>query len=291
MDTFKLRYFSCVAETGSLTKASEVLGISHSGISKAISALQHETGLQLFRPRGRGLEITPEGSWLYQRAQEVLKVYDDIMRRPGAEQSKIRMGLSGVIAITCAGAFATEFQESLLMKDIEVGELEGGIVSGELDFGVAFVPSPKSELEYLNLGEVRFSSHARASLVEKTKPVEIPFAVPISEFPLNNMGYRNRDGWPSDLQRLPFYYVSGFAIALNLLRSGKAAVYMPDFVATLENARLPKAEKIQTLSESLAAPTKKKLFLVKRQGDQESRAMKKAAKVVRRICCTRDLTS
>lgn len=68
MDTNKLKYFVAVAETGSLTKASKILGISHSGLSKAVSALETEAKLKLFRPQGRGLEITLEGKWFYLEA-------------------------------------------------------------------------------------------------------------------------------------------------------------------------------------------------------------------------------
>ena len=78
MDTHRLRYFCTIAETGSLTKASEILGISHSGLSKAITALEDETNLQLFRPQGRGLEITKDGKWFYQKAQEILKIENEI---------------------------------------------------------------------------------------------------------------------------------------------------------------------------------------------------------------------
>ena len=77
METHRLRYFCAIAETGSLTKASEILGISHSGLSKAVSVLEMETHLKLFRPLGRGLEITSDGKWLYQKAQQILKIENE----------------------------------------------------------------------------------------------------------------------------------------------------------------------------------------------------------------------
>jgi DNA-binding transcriptional LysR family regulator len=286
MDTDKLRYFTIIAETGSLTKASQILGISHSGLSKAVRTLESETKLKLFRPQGRGLEITQEGKWLYQKAQEILKIAAEISKPQTERHAFIRIGLSGVIAKTCAGALAAEFEEQLMLHEIDIGEIEGKIVGGDLDFGLAFIPSPKPELEYLEIGEVRFNSHVREDLLGKMSPETLPYVVPVSEFPSNPLGYRTRDGWPYDVPRTSFFAVSGFAIALDLLRSGEAAIYMPDFVATLENARSANRSKIISVKAHKAAATKRKLFLVKRQSVEESPEMKRATKIIRRICCS-----
>jgi DNA-binding transcriptional LysR family regulator len=288
MDTQKLRYFSAVAETGSLTKASQLLGISHSGISKAISALETETKLNLFQPLGRGLEITQEGKWLYQKAQEILRIADEIGRGEKRDLSSLRIGLSGVIAMTCAGYLAEELRSPLSISEIDIGELEGKIVGGELDFGFAFIPSPRAELDYHELGEVSFNSYAREDVIGKFKAAEaIPFVVPTSDFPFNPLGYRNRDAWPKDVSRFPHFAVNSFAIALNLLRLGQGAIYMPDFVAGLENSTLKSEFKIVKVKEHRAAESRRKLFFVKSRSSVESSEMKKMCKVVRRVCCSK----
>jgi DNA-binding transcriptional LysR family regulator len=287
MDTDKLRYFSTVAETGSLTKASQLLGISHSGLSKALSALEVEVKIKLFRPQGRGLEITSEGRWFYQKAQEILKIADEVLKGTKEKRSLVRIGLSGVIVMTCSGSLAEEVGTPLMLHEIDVGEVEGKIIGDELDFGIAFIPSPKPELEYLEIGEVRFNSHVRDDLMKRLTADSLPYAVPVSDFPFNPLGYRNRDGWPNDVPRTAYFSVSGFAIALDLLRAGQAAIYMPDFVASLENSQSPNRPKIVPVKEHKAAQTRRKLFLVKRQAAEESTEMKKVAKVVRRICCAK----
>lgn len=289
MDTNKLRYFSVVAETGSLTKASQVLGISHSGISKAISALEAENKVRLFQPHGRGLEITQDGKWFYQKAQEILRIADEMARGEKKGLSSLRIGLSGVLAITCAGALAEELNGPLSISEVDVGELEGKIVSGEIDFGFAFIPSPRPELEYHELGEVSFGSYAREDLIGRIKTAaELPFVVPLSDFPFNPLGYKNRDAWPKEVQRLPYFAVSAFAIALNLLRQGQGAVYLPDFVAGLENASLKHEAKIVKIKGHKGAESRRTLFLVKSRSSMESPEMKKMCKVIRRLCCSRN---
>lgn len=44
MDTKRLRQFCAIAETGSLTKAAELLHITHSGFSKSMKLLQDDLG-------------------------------------------------------------------------------------------------------------------------------------------------------------------------------------------------------------------------------------------------------
>ena len=285
METERLKYFSVIAETGSLTKASQLLGISHSGLSKAISSLEDEVQLKLFRPLGRGLEITPEGKWFYQKAQEILRITNEIKSGQRQTLKVVRIGLSTVIAATCAGSLSRELNAPMAFSEIDVGEVEGKILSGEIDFGIAFVPVPRPELEYLELGEVVFNPFARADLLLSYTAQEVPFAVPDSIFQQNPLGFRNRDGWPLNVSRHTYYSASSFSIARDLLRSGQAAVYLPDFIVSLENKNFMGEHKIVKMKEIKDVETKRKLYLIKQQSVEESSEMKKVAKVLRRICC------
>ena len=285
MDTDRLRYFVTVVEAGSLTKASLALNISHSGLSKAISTLQSEIQTVLFRPAGRGLEITEEGKWFYQKALAILSIADEINRGPTVNHVAIRIGLSSLIATTCAGRMAEALRQPLVLHEIDVGELEGKILSDELDFGIAFVPTPVPELDYLKLGEVAFSSFARSDLVQKFNGEPLPYIVPISDLPTHPAGYRSRDGWPKEVTRRPHYWVRELSIALDLLKSGHGAAYMPDFIAKIENR--DGARRIVRVAEHSQARTKRALFLVKRQTKLESKEMKQVSNVLRKICCAR----
>ncbi len=287
MDTNKLKYFVTIAEMGSLTKASQLLRISHSGLSKAISSLESETQLKLFRPQGRGLEITHDGKWFYQKAREILKISDEISRGQKKQQTFVRIGISSIVAMTCAGILVHELNLPLLLDEVDVGDVEAKIIGNDIDFGIAFIPSPKPELEYLEIGEVIFNSFAREDLLSQLSTDSIPYVIPVNEYAANPMGYKNRDGWPADALREPRFAVSGFAIALDLLRSGQAAIYMPTFVMLLENKERPEGQKIVAVKGHEAAKTIRKLYLVKRQAMEESKDMKKAVKTIRKICCSK----
>ena len=55
MDTLKLKYFSAVAESGSVRRAAELLRVSPPSLSKAVAHLEAELGLKLFIRSGRNI--------------------------------------------------------------------------------------------------------------------------------------------------------------------------------------------------------------------------------------------
>ena len=74
-----------------------------------------------------------------------------------------------------------------------------------------------------------------------------------------------------------------FSIALDLFRAGEAAVYMPDFVAALENIKSGIQQFIK-IPEHKNAETKRKIYLIKSKLSEESKEMKRASKVIRKVC-------
>jgi DNA-binding transcriptional LysR family regulator len=285
MDTNRIRYFCTIAEVGSLIKAAEILNISHSGLSKAITSLEEETKLKLFRPQGRGLEITEEGKWFYQKSLEILKIIDEVSVGIKKESSVVRIGLSEVLATTCASLIARELDQSISIIETDVGEAEKKILSSELDFAYVFSPSPVAGIEYLQLGEVTFNSYARKNFIHGKSSQTLYYTTPATQFPYNPVGYKIRDGWPHDVPRALRFSVSSFSIALDLLRSGESAIYMPNFVANLENENTYNQNKIVKIPEHKIAESKRKLLLVKASKQDESKEMKIVSKVLRKYCC------
>jgi LysR family nitrogen assimilation transcriptional regulator len=64
MDMHRLKYFLCIADEGSLTRASEVLGIAQPALSRQVRLLESGLGVQLFARTPRGMALTEEGAQL-----------------------------------------------------------------------------------------------------------------------------------------------------------------------------------------------------------------------------------
>ncbi len=99
------------------------------------------------------------------------------------------------------------------------------------------------------------------------------------------MNHRHRDGWPLGITRNARYQVNSFSIAMNLVKSGLAAAYIPHFVVKMENAFLPDEAQIIEVKSFEQARTERPVFLVKQTNNPETKEMKRAAKIFRRSCC------
>lgn len=74
----KLVTFLAVAETGSISDAAKKLFVSHSTVSRAVSALEEELGVRLIERGNRVTGLTPAGEILVRRAPELLKLTEEI---------------------------------------------------------------------------------------------------------------------------------------------------------------------------------------------------------------------
>ena len=72
MDWDKLKIFHTVAEASSFTKASTILNLSQSAISRQIQSLESDLKIKLFERHARGLALTDSGKYLFQTAHEVI---------------------------------------------------------------------------------------------------------------------------------------------------------------------------------------------------------------------------
>ncbi len=74
MDNFgQIRIFIQVAETRSFTVAARALGISASGVGKAIARLEQRIGVVLFRRSTRSIVLTAEGALFLERCRRAMR--------------------------------------------------------------------------------------------------------------------------------------------------------------------------------------------------------------------------
>ena len=78
MDWDKLKIFHTVAEASSFTKASTILNLSQSAISRQIQGLESDLKVQLFERHARGLVLTENGEYLFKSAHEVISKLKDV---------------------------------------------------------------------------------------------------------------------------------------------------------------------------------------------------------------------
>ena len=74
----RLKYFHIVSQTLNLKKASDIMNISHSSLSRQISLLENEMKMKLFFRNSKGLSLSPEGKNLFTKVNEIYSRIENI---------------------------------------------------------------------------------------------------------------------------------------------------------------------------------------------------------------------
>ncbi|WP_289935184.1 LysR substrate-binding domain-containing protein [Streptomyces sp. S.PNR 29] len=150
-----LRYFVAVAEELHFTRAAERLYVSQPALSKQIRALERQLGVELFRRRPRGVELTDAGTALLPHARRVL---DDWAQGAAAVES-VRAARHGTLVVgmsTSPGrggllpAIRSRFtaahpQATVRLRQVSWEDPTGGLADGEVDVAFVWLPLPDPE--------------------------------------------------------------------------------------------------------------------------------------------------
>ena len=83
----QLHYILTIAETGSLSKAAEVLYVSQPSLTNSVKDLEKELGFDVFYRGGRGMVPTGEGEDFLLYARQVYHQYEALMEKYGGGES------------------------------------------------------------------------------------------------------------------------------------------------------------------------------------------------------------
>ncbi|MEZ4749057.1 MAG: LysR family transcriptional regulator [Bdellovibrionota bacterium] len=291
MDATRLKYFTTVAQTGSLRAASELLHLSPAALSKAIKLLEHEVGVPLLTPAGRGVMLTDRGRELARKASPLLETLERLsedLRAHRETESPVRIGSFEVFTTYFTGVLAKEFLQDvpLLVRELVPGEMERALEEHEVDLGITYVPIPSQNLDFLKVTALEMGLYSKKGQFSGVPFEKIPFAIPAHPVEGAPNKVKGLDGWPEDrVPRYVRYRVDMMETAMELCRQGLAASYLPRFVVELHN----RTTRREFCLESMPLPpklndTKHAVYLVKRKTDLESPAARKLAKALRILC-------
>jgi DNA-binding transcriptional LysR family regulator len=144
----QIRYFVAVAETGKITAAAAMVGISPSAVTEAIRELSALSGMKLFDRHPRGLSLTYEGHRLLAHCRNILTAVEDASYALSQPDSDLSGSIMLATTITVAGYFLApllaQFQKMFPNVDVRIVEakryaIEAGIVAGEFDVALMLV--------------------------------------------------------------------------------------------------------------------------------------------------------
>ena len=244
MEIRHIRYFRTIVEAGGLTKAASVLHITPGALSKAMRQLEKQAGKKLFVRVGRNLALTEHGRVLYRTSERLLDEHARLLQSLDAS----RPTTASTLRIASFEVFYDALSRSAGLGSIRghrssaVGNARrrnrgcGGKRHRRLLDHLRSLPFPSPRLHVRRLARVEFGVFVRSGAFKRTSFPELPFAIPVAPLRTAPSGLLRIDSWPYErVPRSVKYRLTSLESALELVRRGRCAVFIPLFIAGLHN--------------------------------------------------------
>jgi DNA-binding transcriptional LysR family regulator len=155
MSNGSLRAFVETVRAGSIRKASEVLRVAPSSVSRHIAILESEMGTALFIRRAGGVELTHAGKLVAEYAESVLVNYDtlrtDLNDMRGTQRRLLSLALVESVAsfgpIKAVSKLLARYPTiSFNIRLMPAPRVTEAVIQGQCDIGVSFCTPPDLQL-------------------------------------------------------------------------------------------------------------------------------------------------
>jgi DNA-binding transcriptional LysR family regulator len=260
MDWGKLRVFHAAAESGSFTRAAEMLDMSQSAVSRQVSAIERDLNVPLFHRHARGLMLTEQGEMLYRAAHEMLVKLDTVRSRLQEARDKPSGTLRVTTTVGLGSSWLAERMHEFieLYPDISVQLIlaneELDLSMRQADVAIRLQKPSQPDLVQRRLFTVHFHIYAAKSYLDRfgePKTLEeldnhriITFGVPVPPY-LRDVNWLEVAGRPRGSPRQPVLRINNVPAIRSVVRNGGGIATLPDYL--LERAGglvriLPQAE-------------------------------------------------
>lgn len=167
MELRHLRYFVAVAEALNFTKAATRLHVAQPALSRQVSDLEDELGVDLLKRTSHGVLLTAEGKIFLEDAREILKQAEASVARVRAlargEVGELRVGFVAPLDLHILPRSLAEFQKTtpgvkVALQDLGTDELCDELRAGTLDLAIMMQPSEEAVtgIEFEEIGRYPF---------------------------------------------------------------------------------------------------------------------------------------
>lgn len=118
MQIREIECFQAIMTAGTMTRASQMLGISQPAVSNAIANLEHRLGFQLFLRKSGRLQPTSEALVFYDDAQRLLEA----VVRANEAATRLRHGETGHLTISAFPGVSIKFLPGLINSFLKTRE-------------------------------------------------------------------------------------------------------------------------------------------------------------------------
>lgn len=171
---------AAVVEGGSFARAADALGLSRSGVSRAVSRLEARVGVQLLDRTTRSVSLTDEGRRLYSEVSPLLNgIEEAVVATSGAAvavRGRLRVNVDAFFSSLLLSPYLPEFMalHPEVTLDIIAKDQLGDLIGDGFDVAIRFGNPPDSSLVARKLLETRTITVASPSYIERYGRPESP---------------------------------------------------------------------------------------------------------------------
>lgn len=157
MTLLEYRIFHTVTKQGSFARAAQVLHLTPSAISHAVSSMEEECGFPLFVRGKGGVSLTRSGEALYPVISRILAADEALAQTvgelKGVQRGTVRLGAFNSVCMTWAPQIVTAYRRRFPGVEVEISQgtyddVIGWIKTGAVDLGFLSTASTR-ELDVL----------------------------------------------------------------------------------------------------------------------------------------------
>jgi DNA-binding transcriptional LysR family regulator len=162
-----------VVEAGNFVRAAEVLGLTQSGVSRAIARLEERVGVRLLQRSARAVTLTDEGRRFYDRVSPLIAGIEDAAGDAADASTKpkghLRVAIDPLVARVIMAPRVADFlaQNPQLSLEIMVRDRLGDLISDGFDAAIRFGEPEPSALVARKLLETRVLTYASTAYLRK----------------------------------------------------------------------------------------------------------------------------
>ena len=183
MDWDDLRFVLAVAREKNLTRAAKLLGVTHTTVSRRLSAFEERVGVRLFDRQPEGYVATAAGEDMIAAAsrveEEVLSLDSRVFGQDTRLSGPLRVTTVDVMAVRMAeplAAFCAEYPG--VSVELSVDNNFRSLTRREADIALRTTNRPPEHLVGVKLGHIEYAVYGAKSLLER-----IGSDAPLNDFP------------------------------------------------------------------------------------------------------------
>lgn len=164
---------AAIIESGSFSRAAETLGLSPSGVSRAIARLEARIGVRLLDRNTRSVSLTDEGRRFFENVGPLLNGIENAVAltagTAGTVKGRLRVNVDAFFARMMLAPHITRFMDmhpDIALELVTKDQL-GDLVGEGFDIAVRFGEPPESSLIARKLAETRTITVAAKAYLKK----------------------------------------------------------------------------------------------------------------------------